>query len=154
MKILIKNGRVVDAVTGISDAMDVLIEGELISKVSKDIKIQADTVIDALGKLVLPGLIDMHVHLREPGREDKETVASGTKAALKGGVTSILAMPNTAPVMDTIEHVRLLKGIIQKTAVANVYICGAITIGRQGKELSDIAALKSQGAVAITDDGD
>ena len=154
MKILIKNGRVVDAVTGISDAMDVLIEGELISKVSKDIKIQADTVIDALGKLVLPGLIDMHVHLREPGREDKETVASGTKAALKGGVTSVLAMPNTAPVMDTIDHLRLLKGIIQKTAVANVYVCGAITIGRQGKELSDIAALKSQGVVAITDDGD
>lgn len=153
MKILIKNGRVVGTVTGISDTMDVLIEGEFISKVSKDIKVQADTVIDASGKFVIPGLIDMHVHLREPGREDKETVASGTKAALKGGVTSVLAMPNTVPVMDTLEHLRLLKGIIQKTAVANVYVCGAITIGRQGKELSDIAALKSQGAVAITDDG-
>ncbi|MEK7849789.1 MAG: dihydroorotase [Candidatus Omnitrophota bacterium] len=153
MSILIKNGRVIDAAAGISDAMDVLIEGKFISKVSKDIKAQADIVIDALGKFVLPGLIDMHVHLREPGREDKETVASGTKAALKGGVTSVLAMPNTAPVMDTFEHMQLLKGIIQKTAVANVYVCGAITIGRQGKELSDIAALKSQGAVAITDDG-
>jgi dihydroorotase len=154
MKILIKNGRVVDAVAGISEAIDVLVEGELISKVSKDIKAQADTVIDALGKLVLPGLIDMHVHLREPGREDKETVASGTKAALKGGVTSVLAMPNTTPVMDTVEHLRLLKDIIQKTALSHVYVCGAITMGRQGKELSDIAALKSQGVVAITDDGD
>ncbi|OIO35130.1 MAG: hypothetical protein AUJ74_07515 [Candidatus Omnitrophica bacterium CG1_02_44_16] len=154
MTILIKNGRVVDAVAGISDVMDVLIEGELVSRVSKDIKAQADTVIDAAGKFVLPGLIDMHVHLREPGREDKETVASGTKAALKGGVTSVLAMPNTAPAMDTPEHLRLLKGIIQKAAVAHVYICGAITIGRQGKELSDIMALKGQGVIAITDDGD
>jgi len=154
MKILIKNGRVVDAVTGILDAMDVLIEGESISKVSKDIKDQVDTVIDASGKLVLPGLIDMHVHLREPGREDKETVASGTKAALKGGVTSVLAMPNTTPAIDTPDHLRLLAGIVQKTALAKVCICGSITIGRLGKELVDIAALKSLGAVAITDDGD
>jgi len=101
----------------------------------------------------MPGLVDMHVHLREPGREDKETIATGTKAALKGGVTSVLAMPNTSPPMDCPENLALLKSIIKKTANANVFIAGAISRGRLGKELTDIANLKKEGVVAISDDG-
>src|SRR3989338_9240985 len=95
----------------------------------------------------------MHVHLREPGREDKETIKSGTLAALKGGVTTVLAMPNTTPAIDCAENVKLVKGIIQKTALANVFISGAITKGRLGGELVDIRQLKKAAVVAITDDG-
>jgi dihydroorotase len=95
----------------------------------------------------------MHVHLREPGREDKETIASGTHAALKGGVTSVLAMPNTNPAMDSVERVAFLQGIIEKSAHTNVFICGAITKGRLGMELTDISALKKRGVVAVSDDG-
>ncbi|MFA6217462.1 MAG: dihydroorotase [Candidatus Omnitrophota bacterium] len=153
MKILIKNGRVVDPANKIDKVCDVLVEDTLIAEVAIGIKAKADTVIDASGKVVMPGLVDMHVHLREPGREDKETIASGTHAALKGGVTSVLAMPNTNPPMDTLERIGILQGIIAKSAHANVFICGAITKGRLGKELTDIAALKKQGIVAISDDG-
>jgi dihydroorotase len=95
----------------------------------------------------------MHVHLREPGREDKETVASGTTAALRGGVTTVLAMPNTIPAVDSVESVRLIASIIRDTACAQVMICGAITRGRLGKELTDAAKLKKAGVVAISDDG-
>ncbi|MDP3732016.1 MAG: dihydroorotase, partial [Candidatus Omnitrophota bacterium] len=108
---------------------------------------------DATDKIVLPGLVDMHVHLREPGREDKETIESGTKAAIKGGVTSLLAMPNTQPAIDCPENARLLKNIIDKTAKANVFICAAITRERKGQELTDAAKLKKEGVVAISDDG-
>jgi dihydroorotase len=101
----------------------------------------------------MPGLVDMHVHLRQPGREDKETIASGTRAALKGGVTTVLAMPNTNPAIDSLENVRLLKNIITETAVANVMICAAITEGRLGKTLSPIAKFRKESVVAISDDG-
>lgn len=153
MKILIKNGRVVDPANKVDEVRDVLTDGPRILRVAKGIKERADTLIDAGGKIVLPGLVDMHVHLREPGREDKETVASGTRAAVKGGVTSLLAMPNTEPAMDSAENVRLLQGLISKQAVSNVYIAGAITKGRLGKELAEIAKLKKEGVIAITDDG-
>ena len=154
MKILIKNGHVVDPGAGLNGPMDILVENALISKVDKEIKANGATVIDAAGKIVIPGLIDMHVHLREPGREDKETIASGTRAALKGGVTSVLAMPNTTPPIDDVERVRHLKEIVRKTACANVFIAATITRGRLGEELVDIAGLKKEGVVAITDDGD
>jgi len=101
----------------------------------------------------MPGIVDMHVHLREPGREDKETIETGTKAAIKGGVTSVLAMPNTQPAIDSPENAQLLKSIINKTAKANVFICAAITKERLGKELTDIVKLKKEGVVAISDDG-
>ncbi|MBU1147462.1 MAG: dihydroorotase [Candidatus Omnitrophica bacterium] len=153
MKILIKGGLVIDPVNKIEKVMDILIDGNRISKVADTIKVDAERTIDANGKIVMPGIVDMHVHLREPGREDKETVASGTKAAAKGGVTTILTMPNTTPAIDSAKNAELLKDIIKKTASVNVLIAGAITMGRNGKKLCDIAALKKQGAIAISDDG-
>lgn len=153
MKLLIKNGRVIDPANKVDDNLDILVEGEKISRLGKAIDIKAETVIDAAGKIVMPGIVDMHVHMREPGREDKETVFSGTKAAAKGGVTAVLAMPNTLPSLDSAEIVNTLNNIIKKTANIAVFICGAITIGRAGKELVNIAALKKQGVIAISDDG-
>ena len=153
MVILIKNGRVIDPTNNIDDIHDILVEDSKIAKVAKAIKADADEIIDATGKLVMPGIVDMHVHLREPGREDKETVSTGTYAALKGGVTSVLAMPNTEPAIDCVENVRFLKNIIKKSANANVFIAAAITKGRKGCEITDIDKLKEEGIVAITDDG-
>lgn len=153
MKTLIKNGLVIDPANKIEEVLDILIVGSKISKVAKAIRVDVDTVIDAKGKIVMPGIVDMHVHLREPGREDKETIASGTMAAAKGGVTSVLAMPNTFPAMDCINSVKLLKAAIREGTVIDVFISGAITCGRLGKKLCDISALKKVGAIAISDDG-
>ena len=153
MKLLIKNGRVIDPANKIDDNLDILIEGGKISKTGKSVDAKAETVIDASGKIVMPGIIDMHVHLREPGREDKETVFSGTMAAAKGGVTSVLCMPNTLPSLDSAEIINTMKAIIKNTANVDVFICGAITIKRQGKELVNIGGLKKEGIIAISDDG-
>ncbi len=153
MSILIKGGRVIDPENKIDAKLDILIEGNKISQVAKNIQAQDATIIDANNKIVAPGIIDMHAHLREPGREDKETVATATLAAAKGGVTTVLAMPNTQPAMDCPESVRLLQEIISKDAKVNVLICGTITKGRLGEELSDIAALKKSGVYALSDDG-
>ena len=153
MKILIKNGLVIDPVNKIEEVMDVLVLGGKISSVAKNIKQPGDTVIDAKDKIVMPGIVDMHVHLREPGREDKETVLTGTSSAAKGGVTSVLAMPNTLPAIDCVKNVKMLKDIVRKSAVIDVFIVAAITIGRLGIQLCDICALKKQGVLAISDDG-
>lgn len=152
-KIIIKGGRVVDPSAGIDQVFDILIEGEKISGLGSSLNVSSAKVIDASGKIVLPGFVDMHVHLREPGREDKETVDSGTEAALRGGVTSLLAMPNTSPAIDSPEAVKLLKGIIAEGARVNVFIASAITKGRIGRELVDFSALSRQGVLAVTDDG-
>ncbi|MBL7084802.1 MAG: dihydroorotase [Candidatus Omnitrophica bacterium] len=153
MKLLIKNGHVVDPANNLDGVYDILVERGKISKVAKNISSAGAKSIDATDKIVMPGLIDMHVHLREPGREDKETVATGTLAALKGGITSVLAMPNTTPDIDCQESVELLKAIIKKSANACVFIAGAITQGRKGTRLTNIAKLKAKGVVAISDDG-
>jgi dihydroorotase len=153
MKLLIKSGHVIDPLNKIDGACDILIEDTKITKVAPGIKVNGEQTIDATGKIIMPGIVDMHVHLREPGREDKETVASGTRAAIHGGVTSMLAMPNTLSTIDCPENVKLLKEIIAKTACANVFITAAITHGRQGKKLTDIAKLKKAGAIAVSDDG-
>jgi len=153
MKLLVKNGRVIDPANNLDEVADILIEGARISKVAKNINNGAAKIIEAKNKIVIPGLIDMHVHLREPGREDKETVASGTLAAARGGITSVLAMPNTSPAIDCLENIILLKSIIQDTAKVNVFICTAITRNRLGKEVTDIAAFKKEGVRAISDDG-
>jgi len=153
VKILIKNGRVVDPYNNLDEIRDILITESEISKVAKDISAGAQKIIDAKGKMVIPGIVDMHVHLREPGREDKETIESGTGAALKGGVTSILAMPNTQPACDSPQNIKILKEIIKKSARVNVFICGATTLERAGRELTDIEKLIKGGAVAFSDDG-
>lgn len=153
MKILIKNARVVDPANNIDGVLDILIDGSRVAKVSKDIQADGVEVIDASGKIVLPGLVDMHVHLREPGREDKETVETGTRAALAGGITSVLAMPNTTPAMDSAENIKLFKSIVARSAKANVFISGAITKARRGEEVVPVESLKKEGVLAITDDG-
>jgi len=152
-KLLIKNAWVIDPANKLDAKRDILIEADKITRVEPEIKLKNAQVIDGQNKIVFAGLVDMHVHLREPGREDKETVASGTRAALKGGVTSLLAMPNTEPAIDSVENIRLLKKIIQESACANVYIAATITKERAGKKLTNQPALKKAGAIAITDDG-
>jgi dihydroorotase len=153
MKLLIKNGRIIDPANNLDGICDILIEDSKISQVVKEIKSPADRVIEAKGKIVMPGLVDMHVHLREPGREDKETIESGTRAGLKGGVTSVLTMPNTLPAIDSAENVKLIQEIIKKDAQANVFVCGTISKGRLGKELTNVGQLKKAGVIAVSDDG-
>lgn len=152
-KILIKNGRVVDPVNYIDGKKDILIEDGKIKQVSDFILAEDDTrEINADGKVVMPGFIDLHVHLREPGFEYKETIESGSMAAAKGGVTSICPMPNTMPVIDSAERV---KDLLKRAENAPVHILpiGACTIGQEGKELADIEAMKKAGIVALSEDG-
>ena len=150
---IIKNGYIIDPVNKKEGVFDILINGSKIEKVSKDIKAGAEEVIDAKGKIVTPGLIDTHVHLREPGREDVETVSSGTRAAISGGMTSVCSMPNTHPAMDNAERIKCLKDKIERDAVNNVFITGAITKDRKGKELVDMKAMRDAGILALSDDG-
>ncbi|MFH1875745.1 MAG: dihydroorotase [Candidatus Omnitrophota bacterium] len=151
--ILIQGGRVIDPANKRDEVSDVLVKDGRIAEIARDIKPEGAQVIAAAGNVVMPGIVDMHVHLRQPGREDKETVASGSRAGLRGGVTTMLAMPNTLETIDCIATVRKLRDIISRTACAHVLMCGAITKERAGKELSDIAGLAHEGIVAISDDG-
>jgi dihydroorotase, multifunctional complex type len=151
-KYLIKNGRVIDPANNVDDILDVLISDGKIENVGKELKDKAE-IIDAKGMIVAPGLVDMHTHLREPGREDKETVLTGTLAAVKGGFTSVACMPNTEPPLDNPAIIKSLKEIIKKDARANVFIIGTITEGRAGKRPTDFDKMKKVGAVAVSDDG-
>ncbi|CRZ33651.1 dihydroorotase [Herbinix hemicellulosilytica] len=158
MNILIKNGYVIDPKSNLEGYYDILIKDGMIWKVSKNLAtenvhyITANRVIDASGKYVMPGFIDLHVHLREPGYEYKEDILSGSRAAAAGGFTTICAMPNTNPPMDCEE---IIKAVIDKAkdAFVNVLPVGAITLGQEGKEISDIPALVKAGAIAISEDG-
>ena len=150
--ILIKNGHLVDPANQKDEVCDILIQDDKIAKVAANITDNEAQVIDATGKYVMPGLIDLHVHLREPGFEYKETIETGTKAAAHGGVTSICPMPNTKPVIDSAERIKDLL-IRAKDAPVHVLPIGAVTIGQEGKELTDIAAMKEAGAVALSEDG-
>ena len=153
MSILIKNGHVIDPLNKRDGIFDILIEGGNIKEVSKTIKTKDKDIIDAKNKIVTPGLIDMHVHLREPGREDVETVKSATGAAILGGITSVCSMPNTQPSIDSCETLELLKGIIKKDAKISVSIIGAITKERLGKEIVDMKVMKEKGVSLLSDDG-
>lgn len=153
MRYLIKGGRVVDPSVNFDGAADLLIDGGKIVDVGKFTPPKDAKVIDAGGMIVSPGLIDMHVHLREPGREDEETVLTGTRAAAKGGFASVACMPNTDPVPDSVKVLLALKKIIVRDALVNVFPIGAITAGRLGKELADIKGLAKEGVVAVSDDG-
>lgn len=158
--LVITNGRVVDPDLGFGKEADVFIKDGRIVKiekqttaVNKEIKtLGKEQVIDATGMIVVPGLIDIHVHLREPGREDKETIVTGCQAAAAGGFTSVCCMPNTTPCIDNQETVKFVQARAMH-ADARVYVVGAITKNIEGKELSEIGDLVKMGAVAITDDG-
>jgi dihydroorotase len=153
MKLLIKNARVIDPANNIDDVLDIFIDNKKIKELKKNIQIKADKVIEATGKIVIPGIVDIHVHLREPGREDKETILTASRAAAIGGVTSLVSMPNTNPAIDNIKEVRALREKIKRDSRINIKIAAAITKGRLGKEVTDITSLKKEGVVSITDDG-
>ncbi len=150
MKTLIKNGTLV--LRDGEKKADILIEDGKISKISANIKADCK-VIDAAGKHVLPGFIDMHVHLREPGFEGKEDIESGSKAAVAGGFTQVCCMPNTNPVCDNAVVVSYIKYRQQQVNLCKINPIGAITRGQEGKAMSDIGKMKEAGAVAISDDG-
>lgn len=151
-RILIKNGRLVDPANGRDEVCDILICGDEIKKIGSGLSEEDAVLIDAEGKIVMPGLIDLHVHLREPGFEYKETVETGARAAAHGGVTTICPMPNTNPVIDSAERVKDLLKRAEKACV-HVLPVGAVTAGQEGKELADIQGMKEAGAVALSEDG-
>ena len=153
MKMLIKNGYVLDPKSHIEGFYDILIEHDTIVEVAPDISVEADQILDAQGRYVMPGFIDLHVHLREPGFEYKETIQSGAMAAAKGGFTSICPMPNTKPSTDCAEIVQYILHKGKEEAVVHILPVGAITIGQNGTKLSDIADMKKAGIYALSEDG-
>ena len=138
---------------GIDKKGDVLLEGEKIVSVGPKISKKAKIIIDAEGKILAPGLIDMHTHLREPGREDQETIDTGLQAAVNGGFTTVCAMPNTTPACDTQSHARFLIEKAQKLKTANLIPIGAITKNRENKEMTEMGELRDAGCLAVSDDG-
>lgn len=153
MSILIKNGRVIDPDTKRDGKFDVLIDDGKIKKVDGQIEETADEVIDAEGCYVMPGLIDMHVHLRDPGLTYKESVETGARAAARGGITTVVAMPNTKPVTDDRDRVGYVMHKAEMVAPIHVLQTGTVTKGMAGKEVTDIAGMVQAGAPAITEDG-
>lgn len=152
MKILINKPCIIDAITDYPKDSDVLIEDGVIKQIGTGIEEAVDKLIDGAGLWLLPGLVDMHSHLREPGFEYKETVATGSKAAAKGGFTTICCMPNTKPIIDNEEALKALLDIIKQDAAVHVLPIAAISINQQSKELVDMAELKNQ-VIAFSDDG-
>lgn len=153
MGLMIKNGHVLDPLTGLDAISDVLIEGNRIVKVARDIRASADQIVDASGCYVMPGFIDLHVHLRDPGMTHKETLETGGKAAARGGITTMCAMPNTKPITDSKEMVKELhKRAVEESSV-HVIQLGAVTKGEKGEELADIKGMAEAGCHAISEDG-
>src|SRR5437762_3739539 len=145
----ISNGRVIDPAQKIDEVTDLWIRGEQILGLGPQPQFQADEVLDATGKIVCPGLIDMHVHLREPGREEDETIATGTAAALAGGVTSLACMPNTEPALDNQAAAEFVYLQAKRAGHAHVFPVGAVTKGRSGAEWGEIGGLVDGGAGAV-----
>ncbi|MEA4955250.1 MAG: dihydroorotase [Pseudoflavonifractor sp.] len=153
MKLLIRQGRLVDPVGGIGGVLDILIENGKVAVIGSDIREPSARVINASGLTVCAGLVDMHVHLREPGFEYKETIASGAKAAAAGGFTAVACMPNTRPTIDTPEGVSFILERAALAGGAQVWPIAAVSKGQKGQEVTDYDALKAAGAVALSDDG-
>jgi dihydroorotase len=154
MKRLLRGGRIVDPANGIDGVRDILIDGERIARVGSDLPADGATVVEIPDGLVIcPGFIDMHVHLREPGQEHKETVATGTASAVAGGFTAVACMPNTSPVNDNANVTTYILDKAREANLARVYPIGAVSRGSQGELLADIADMRNAGCVAITDDG-
>lgn len=151
--LLIRGGRLVDG-SGMDRAADLAVRGDTIAAIGPGLPAGAGAVvIDAAGLLVLPGLCDMHVHLREPGEEDKETVATGVAAAVAGGFTDVACMPNTKPALDDQSRVRFVRERAQAAGLARVHVIAAVTQGREGTQLTEMSELRLAGAVAFSDDG-
>ena len=153
MSLLIKNGRVIDPSSRTDETLDILIENGKIKAISPRIDLKEAEIIDASRLVVAPGFIDMHVHLREPGEEHKEDIATGSLAAARGGFTSICCMPNTRPPNDNSGITEYIIAEARKRAVVNIYPVAAITRGLAGEELTDMADLSQAGAIAFSDDG-
>jgi len=151
---LIRGGRVIDPLTGFDAPADVLIEDGLIARIAESLDAGDAEVIDAEGCLVTPGLIDPHVHLREPGQTHKEDIASGTTAAVAGGFTTVCCMPNTTPALDSPAVIEQITGRAKAVGRCRVFCVSCATVGRKGTELADIAGCVEAGAVGISDDGD
>ena len=151
--LLIKNGRVLDPATKTDATLDVLLDGERISKVGANLSAPDAEIFDAKGLIVAPGFIDLHCHLREPGQEMSETIETGTRSAARGGFTAVCCMPNTQPVNDSASVTR---GIVERAAAqgsVRVWPIGAASVGSKGEALAEIAAMKDAGIVAVSDDG-
>ncbi|WP_346706751.1 dihydroorotase [Merdimonas faecis] len=153
MTILIQNGHVVDPLTKRDEVCDVLVADGKIRKVGVSLQDEADRILDASGCYVMPGFIDLHVHFRDPGLTYKETLETGGKAAVRGGVTTVCAMPNTRPVIDSGEKVEDVHKRAREVSPAHVIQIGAVTMGQSGKELADIAGMAKAGCHAISEDG-
>lgn len=153
MKLLIKNGRVVSPADRLDETLDVLVEDGRIVEVGSKVEAAADRVVDASRLVVAPGFIDMHVHLREPGFEEKETIRTGSRAAARGGFTSIACMPNTFPVNDNAGVTEFILSEAKRVGLVNILPIAAVTRGLKGEQLTDMADLAAAGAVAFSDDG-
>jgi dihydroorotase len=151
--LLFKGGRLVDPAAGLDGVADIVIRDGVIVEIGEELKIPKGETIDCTGKVVLPGLADIHTHVREPGREDEETVASATRAAAHGGYTAICAMPNTSPVADEGAAIASLMRIVERDALVRVHALGAITVGQKGETLAEMGDMLASGAVAFSDDG-
>ena len=153
MALLLKGAHVVDPAAGLDGVLDVLVEGERIAKVQEHIEAGDADVLDCSGKYLVPGLVDMHVHLREPGFEHKATIESETRAAAKGGITAVCSMPNTDPVADNGTVIEYIRSVAEREGHARVYPAGAMSRGLKGEIISEMGDMVAHGAVAFTDDG-
>ena len=153
MGTLIRNGRVIDPASGKDGIYDILVEDGMIASVDASIPKGDNDIIDAAGCFVMPGLVDLHVHFREPGFEYKETIKTGSMAAAHGGVTTVFPMPNTKPVIDSVDMYDKVQTIIDRDAVVNVHQVASVTLRQQGETPVDVAALKKAGCIAISEDG-
>lgn len=153
MTILLKNGKLIDYKSKTDDYFDIFIENGIVKEISKEINKTADEIIDCTDLFIIPGMIDMHCHLREPGFEHKETIETGMKSAVKGGFTTICPMPNTNPTCDSVFILEKILNKAKSVGVCNVLPYASVTFGEKGEELTDFEALKKAGAIAFSDDG-
>ena len=153
MSLMIKGGRVLDPATGTDKIADIYIEDGVVKKIGTKRKEKADDIIDASGKYVMPGFIDLHVHLRDPGQTDKETIETGAAAAAKGGYTTIMAMPNTKPVVDNSDVLSYVINKGKSVTPVHVYQAGSVTVGMAGERLTDMEDMVRHGAIAFSEDG-